>query len=128
VSSFNSKDFLKLKAKWYKKLKSAGFEDAETTTGKLKISAKEVLRDYRLATKQSKEDYYAMADTFLNEYAFETDLEKTIWEYHVNGLGVHAITDTLRKARITKSNRTTIGNIINDLREVMKKRYLKVDK
>lgn len=126
MSTFNNKNFNKLRDKWYKKLEASGFKDAETTKGKLKISAKEVLRDYRINTKQSKEDYFAMADQFLNEYSFDSNFEKIIWEYHCNGLGVHAIVDTLRKAKIAKTNRTSIGLIISTLREIMKSKYLKV--
>ncbi len=125
VSEFNTKKFRSLKTKWYKKLLKSGFNDIETSNEYLKIPSKEVLRESRISSKQSKEDYYYLADQFLNEYNFKSDLEKTIWEYHCNGLGSPAISDTLRKARITKMDRSTIGTIIVELREKMKAKYLK---
>ena len=127
MSQFNSRDFKKLQSKWYAKIKKHGFEDAETLNGKLKISARQVLRKSVLATKQSKEDYTAMADDFLHSHSFKNELEKIIWEYHANGLGAPAIAETLRKAKITKTNRTTVAAIIDELKVIMKAKYLKVN-
>ncbi len=128
MSQFNNKSFKKLKAKWYKKLEDSGFDDAETEKGRLKISAREVLRTKVADTKQSKEDYYALADSFLHEHTFDSELSKVIWEYHTNGLGAPAIADTLMKAGMAKTNRTKVDTTINELRDIMKQKYLKVGK
>lgn len=128
MSRFNSNEFKKLKAKWYKKLEKSGFEDAESDEFNLKVSAKEILRKKVQATRQSKEDYYYMAGCFLNEYEFPDEITRIIWEYHTNGLSKYSIAAILNKSKVTKTNETSVYFIIVDLRTKMKKRYLKVSK
>lgn len=126
MSSFNSKEFKKLKTIWYKKLEKSGFEDVEANEFDLKVSAREIFRKKVQATRQSKEDYYYMASTFLNEYIFPNELSRIIWEYHANGLGKYKIATVLNKAKITKINETAVYTIIAELKAIMKKKYLKV--
>lgn len=126
MSSFNSKEFKKLKAKWYKKLEKSGFEDVERDEFNFKVDGKEIFRKKVQATKQSKEDYYYLASCFLHEHTFPDELSKIIWEYHANGLSKYSIAGILNKTKVTKTNETSVYYIIAELREIMKKKYLKV--
>jgi len=120
-------DFKELKAKWYKKLKKSGFEDIEYESGELKFSStiSNKRRQERAAIWQDRADYYTLAGWFLNDYKFTVELEKIIWEYHSNGMSAREITETLRKAKIKKTNRTTVWATIKSLQQLMKQKYIK---
>lgn len=120
--------FKQLQKLWYAKLKKDGFEDAETADGQLKDWSSRVMRknehENLLDSWPSKIAYYDMCTTFLNEHTFKSNLDKVIWEYHTNGISYRNITKLLRKVRVV-TNRTSVGIIVNQLEEIMKKKYLK---
>jgi hypothetical protein len=118
-------DFEKLKAKWYKKLKDDGFVDIEYDD-KLFVGVPTSVLGKRLkdGVWQAKAAYYSMAESFLIEYAFSNELDKIIWDYHANGISVREIAETLRKAKIKKTNRTTVWLTVKRLEKIMKQMYL----
>jgi hypothetical protein len=127
----HSKEFKKLEAKWYKKLKKEGFNDIEENESEYIIRPPyHYITDNRVFSSieerrnhfNAKQYYYYMANQFLNTYKFKNNRERNIWEYHVNGISYRDITKLLKKARI-KTNRTTVGQIIASLRVEMKKMY-----
>lgn len=114
----------KLKKIWYKKLKDEGFEDIEPHENTLKRWTSYFNSPRALELAESRQEYYYMANQFLNEYKFETALEKTIWEYHSNAISYRNITKLLKQVKIKETNRTSIGSIIKRLRSIMFKTYL----
>lgn len=122
-----------LRDKWYKKLKKQGFEDIEDINGQLKMYSSTLLGNRKKVLVQhggwqAKAEYYNLAGQFLNEYKFNTKLDKIIWEYHANGLGVREIAQILRKVRVLKTSHTTIWNIIKRLKIIMYSMYLEPKK
>jgi hypothetical protein len=122
-------DYKKLKKVWYKKLAQSGFIDIERNEDDLKVNDWYFSRTAKyggssIEWSQSKADYYYMATQFLNNYKFETNLERIIWEYHSNAVSHRDITDILNKAKVTKTNRTYVGRIIKALATEMKLMYI----
>lgn len=118
-------DYSRLREIWYKKLKKSGFKDIEQDEDNLKVWTIGFFKKQPKEVWEAKRAYYHMADSFLHDYKFETELEKIIWEYHANGLGCRAIATTLKKVKIVKrTNRTAVWEIIKRLRTIMKKMYM----
>lgn len=117
-----------LKTIWYKKLKDEGFEDAEPDEHSLKLYHQTIFRRKSVDTHhggwQAKAAYYQMADQFLVEHEFSSELEKIIWEYHANAVTVRGIADTLNKVRADKTNRQAVWRVVRRLETIMKSRYL----
>lgn len=120
------KDYKKLKEIWYAKLKKSGFEDIEQSDGKLKEwSTRWVRKGFSPIRNQSLESYFHMATRFLNEYPFESELHKIVWEYHANGLSVREIAGTLGKTKVIKRTGAWVHKfVIKPLREEMKRLYM----
>lgn len=120
-------NYQKLKAEWYAKLKKSGFEDIEGDEDNLKIWSSTYfahkLRTTHSGSWQAKASYYSMAERFLQEYKFESNLDYAVWEYHANGISVRDITATLKKANV-KTNRHYVWLIVRKLENEMKKAYL----
>lgn len=119
--SYNSKEFKKLQAEWYKKLEDSGFEDIEPHENTLKSWSLEIgrkLNQERPLVMQAKLDYYGMARSFLHDYHFNTETDKEIWERHSEGTGVFAI------AKLTNVGRGTVWRTICRLRDAMKTMYI----
>lgn len=118
--------YLELKKIWYKKLADSGFSDLEADEHRMKKSLSTIFQQLtvREGGWQAKAAYYQMADRFLLEFEFATELEKTIWEYHANAISIRDIATTLNKAKITKTNRQAIWLILRRLENIMKSKYL----
>ncbi len=112
------KTYKELKAIWYKKLEKSGFEDIESDEDHLKSWTADRVKKH-IHTWREREQYYYMATEFLDTYKFETPLEKTIWEYHANGISVRDIVILLSKVRI-KTNRDAVWLTIRRLVNRMK--------
>jgi hypothetical protein len=116
-------DLNKLKKIWYKKLKKSGFEDIERDEYSLKYTTSNALFSkhgrIRTGTHVMIQEYYYMAEHFLNSYTFASERDRVIWNYHTNGLSNDNIAKTLKKARIKKCGRWTVWRIINELKEIM---------
>jgi hypothetical protein len=117
-------DFKKLKAKWYKKLKDeTDFVDIEYEDGSMTSCLPRSPRNKIPYQQELIRDYYYMCYHFLNEHDFTTELEKVIWEYHTEGISVRDIVVVLKKIKI-KTDKTTVGEIVKKLGDIMKSRYL----
>lgn len=89
----------KLTKVWYDKLRDSGFKDVERLDGRLNTADKNnsPLHDEyfssqggkdrsSLVWKESVQEYYRLASQFLFDKDFEDSIDKTIWEYHSQGL------------------------------------------
>lgn len=120
-------EYKRLRDIWYAKLAKDGFEDIEDKDSRnlKKWSVKLVLHVPQVA-REAREQYYRMATDFLNDYKFKSSLEKIIWEYHANGMGVRDIADTLKKAKVIVRTAAWVHKfVIKPLRAEMKKMYMK---
>lgn len=118
------KTYNQLRKEWYKKLKDSGFNDIERRDGEFKDS-RGIPTQLRVTKVfwEAKETYYYLAQHFLTEYKFESELEKTIWEYHLNGISYRNISKILEKVNI-RADRQKIFKIVKKLKEIMLKKYL----
>lgn len=76
-----------------------------------------------LAKAQAIQEYYYLAFHFLNEYKFETDMERFIWEQHTDGVSYRNIGKMLA-SKGTKISKNTVNKIVNKLETLMKQKYL----
>lgn len=125
-----TKAFKKLNAKWQKKLEKSGFEDIEKDETSLKIYHREYF--YRSTHidqgggSAAKSEYFYLATKLLNDYVFKTEVEKSIWGYHADGLPVREILLKLSRNK-PKITRSKVENIITKLRKLMKSSYLGIN-
>jgi len=125
-SKYQTLEFLELKEKWDKILKDDGFIDIEavdTSDTSAPFHKKSGKNAHTALWLNSKIDYFTYATYFLNDNAFDTELERTIWEYHTNGISARNIAKTLTAVGI-KTSRMSVWRTINYLRSIMKSRYL----
>lgn len=125
-----SSKYDELRKIWDKKLKKTkseeypnGFEDYETSDGKLKRWSTDFRRQQSLDSWEAKEAYYRYCRYFLNDYTFKTRREEIIWEYHAEGISIRDIVTLLKKVRI-KMNRDSVWHVVNELQTVMKSMYM----
>jgi len=115
----------KEQTKWYAKLRKSGFDDIEYRGGFIR---KDIPRpDSPLQDETYRETYqayYYMACHFLNEYPFKNKVEKIIWEYHTEGIGVRGISKLLKQVKVAKLSKDAVHKIVRRLETEMKKRYL----
>lgn len=120
-----SKEFNDLQAKWYKKLKDSGFEDAEQDPETLKQWTRSKFApqqnngaalDVVMAKNRSKQEYYRLAGHFLYDFNFTSELHRLIWELHSDGLSHRDISDKLKENGIKKA-RTQVLDIIHELKK-----------
>lgn len=111
---------------WYAKAKKAGFEDIERNEEELKVNSSTFFIHHKYTRElwESKAEYYRLAEHFLNEYKFESELDRVIWAYHANALSVRNVSATLKKAKIKNVSKSKIHNIVKRLATIMKGRYL----
>lgn len=119
---WKNEQYKKLEEYWYKKLEKDGFNDVESSEDHLKMWTSTMLKK-STPTWRAKEHYYYMATQFLNDYKFESNRERIIWEYHANGISVRDIVVILKKVRI-KLKKDAVWLIIKKLQAAMKRLYL----
>ena len=113
----NSNNFKQLKDEWYKKLADSGFKDIEQDEYHLKSWSYKFGRpDQSEQQRDAKFVYYNLAESFLNTHKFTRVLDKTIWEYHVNGVSARDISIILKKSDV-KMSKSGVWKIINRLRD-----------
>lgn len=122
-------EYEKLRAVWYAKLKKEGFDDIETDEYHLKTWSSKFASKKSQELWRSKEAYYYMTTTFLNDYKFESKLEKIIWEYHSEAISVRDIVKLLRSLHYRKIgtasvDRNSVWAVIHHLETIMKNMYL----
>jgi DNA-directed RNA polymerase specialized sigma24 family protein len=90
MSVFDSKEFKRLQAEWYQKLKDEDFKDHESAGGYLRGTEQRTW-ERALADRVEREAYYEQAAFILLEFEFQNDQERAIWALHVDGLSTHKI-------------------------------------
>ena len=106
---WNTYEFKQLQKLWYRRLKKAGFEDAEKFRGGqlvLKISSR-VLPD-----DSAKAEYYRQLALHVQNATFDTKIERLVMEYRAEGYRIKDIVELLEKKRLGR-HRQTIRHIIN---------------
>jgi hypothetical protein len=105
--------FKKLEARWYKKLKDAGFDDIEDSTRPGRpLHAWHSFRFYSQNTRsENAELYYQMAAHLLLEFKFENTTHQRIWELHADGWSKRQIEKEI-SGLVPTYRREQIGNII----------------
>lgn len=110
-----------LKEKWYAKADKSGFEDIEKDEDYLKIYSSDTFRERHAGAQaggwQAKAEYYYLAQQFLNEYKFDSEIIKTIWAYHCEGISAESISQTLKKLRYKRWSKV---NLIKDTLKALK--------
>jgi hypothetical protein len=104
----------KLAQKWEKKLAKEGLSDIEDSKGRLK-SWHSFKFQMQFSPEQFNEiqDYYAKCDNLLHYFTFKRPLDKEIWEYHCQGLGVRSIAKKISK----KLDWSTVALIIRRIKK-----------
>lgn len=129
----NSKQFEKLRQKWYSKLKKDGFDDIEDSSGNIKnLHKSKFLPSKHKGTSyegiklrnDAKQEYYRFAEQFLHDYPFDTKLEQLIWQYHSEGIGYRHIPAELKKHRFTMGH-DSVRKKIDELKKIMLDKALK---
>ena len=122
-------DLRKLQKEWYAKLAKEGFRDIERNPDRLHTYHSDLFAfqkrlQHSYGGQQCKADYYALATSFLNEYKFERELDKIIWEYHAEGISARDISRLLAKAKVANIQKTRVWELISNLEHRMKLMYL----
>lgn len=130
------KTFEQLKAEWYGKLKRSGFKDIEDDQGRLIAYSsdfhKPPTHDIRLYTiissngineltalaRSSSEEYFRLAEHFLNSYDFPSIRHRLVWELHTNGISERRISVQLLK-RYPTLTRGKVQTMVGAMRKVM---------
>lgn len=127
MSNRKKTEYERVRDVWYKKLKKEGFEDIEHYDGSINIGTPRSLNWGDELQRQLVQDYYCMAYHFLNEFPFETPLDKIIWEYHAEGLSIRDIVKVLKQTRVARgTNRIRVWKTVKKLEDTMKGLYLSV--
>lgn len=122
LSQYNTTEFKKLQAKWYRKLGKNGFKDIENTESPQEMLHEWASRFFHNSFNQTKftarREYYYRAEQFLYSHSFESALDLYIWESHASGKSLREIAEEIKKRKI-KMNKDTINKIIHVLRKIM---------
>lgn len=113
-----TKEFLALQAKWDKKLKDSGFNDAEQRDGNLKTWSSVYRLKHSDTTLEAKVEYYRAAGHFLYEYEFSV-FEKKVWELHVQGISMRNIVKVLKERENMHTYRRKVHETVQRLVKVM---------
>lgn len=117
----NQPSFRAVQKEWYEKLKKDGFKDAEEVfkeEHRLKIfDSCQFNRERVRNVFQFKQDYYLMAEKFLNLYKFDNQMERTIWEMHSNGVSIRSISSSWKSGKAP--NKDSVNRIIRRLAALM---------
>lgn len=112
-----------LKDKWYGKLDKDEFNDIESDEDNLKVWSSFLFGKNRAGSQfggwQFKAEYYYMASQFLEQYKFDNNRDKIIWDYHSNGISIAEIAKTLKKVKI----KTTINIVQKTIIRLKLKMY-----
>lgn len=122
-------DYERIKDVWYDKLKKSGFKDIEHSDESMNSGRPRVFRGASAKAPvelQAIQDYYCMSYYFLNEYPFDSELDKVMWEYHSNGIAIRGIVKLINATQVEKTNRIRVWKTIQKLENIMKGLYLSV--
>lgn len=103
---------------WYAKLRAEGFNDIEQKTGTHRHDSDHFAHKRVVARFEATQAYFYNATQFLNDYKFESEYDRAVWEYHSNGLSSREIANTLKKAGL-RSNYDKVQIITRRLKKIM---------
>lgn len=116
-------DFKQLKKTWYERLAREGFKDIEADEYSLKSPTSKFFgRKHGLVKSgrwEARQQYYYMAEHFLNSYKFDKQLDEIIWEYHSLGLSMRNISRILMDTGVFKISRQTVLRTVKRIRSIM---------
>lgn len=78
---------------WYDKLRQEGFKDIEQSNS-INKSTPSSTKDY-----QTTINYFDKAQEFIYVYHFKQEVDKTIWQLHIEGKSLRNIADHIGKER-----------------------------
>jgi hypothetical protein len=120
-----SPSFLKLKAKWDKKLARSGFVDIEKEDF-LKWSPAQAMTRTAMhqdrSLDESKQEYFRLAGHFLYDYKFPNKQDKFIWTQHCEGISIDTMFSLLKREGL-RPVRDRIRKSIERSRHEMYKMY-----
>lgn len=117
-------EYEELRDTWYAKLRADGFRDIEQgETSATRAVSKSYLK-LDDAYRQSVQDYYCLTTHFLNDYKFDSEIEKVMWEYYSEGLSMRNIAKILQKTVDTKYNKENVWKAVSRLEKIMRSLYL----
>lgn len=122
MNPFKSADFKRLKERWDRKLKDAGFDDIEDESGQLKnwdslrFQKKTVYSVTWRNGFQERSEYFTLATHFLESFDFQTILQKRIWKFHAHGFSLREI------GRMVGKDKDHVHAVVRDLKNKMLKR------
>lgn len=123
MSNPKNKSYEELRDEWYAKLKDGGFQDIEDKQGRILEWSSRFAAKHDQVDMDAKLAYAQMADRFLDEYKFDTELEKTIWAYHANAISVRDIAVMLQKVGINY-HKDKVHGVVKKLKKSMFSMYL----
>lgn len=115
MAKIQSKEFLALQAKWYGRLKKAGFDDIEHDEDHLKKYAASDFLKRSQVTAEANAEYYRLAGCLFHEHAFASAEEKAIWELHKEGVSATKIYEALGRGKKKKIGLCKIKAVIKAL-------------
>jgi len=114
---FKTAKFKKLFKTWNKKLERAGHEEIENFNLEepafLDKSHASRFKEVTASEYETRSLYYSIARGLLHTFAFESSIQKRIWELHSEGLSVRQI----EKALHGKLKKTRIDQHIHTVRK-----------
>lgn len=116
-------ELAKLTKVWYAKLAKEGFKDIEPHENTLTAWHSKIINTYTSTEAEAKQIYYNMANHFLNDYQFESILEKVIWEYWAAGVSVRDIAEQLTRVEIKHMRKSSVWKIVRKIEKLMFKHY-----
>jgi ATP/maltotriose-dependent transcriptional regulator MalT len=77
----------KLQQTWYRKLKKAGFNDAEDGQGRLKEWHSHYFKAFNTPEEfEENRRFYVLASQLLHSHTFRSERDKRVWELFCNGV------------------------------------------
>lgn len=100
VNPFKTKAFKKLFKKWNNKLEKAGHDEIENFNLEdpafLNKSDASKFKNVTPEEYESRSLYYSNARSLLHTFAFESSIQKRIWELHADGMSLRQIEELIK--------------------------------
>lgn len=117
--TINAREFKRLQAEWYEKLKTQGFNDIETSDKLTRWDSFYFQMRYEPVIFDIKKSYFEMCNEFINTYNFEDLFHKEIFVFHAEGYSLREISSIMLKQGI-KIEKDTVNKIIKKYIKIMK--------
>lgn len=120
------KDFVKLQAQWYQKLKDDGFNDLEwvdkrTGVGHDAPYLKKPILNVQRSYDAAIENHFRLCRNYLTHGTFETLIDRLIFELYTNGISYEDIEQEIQKKYNRKRSNFWIATRLKKLKRDMYK-------